>query len=163
MVVVTNSELLRAKMRTRLDEIIHDIKSSTNVEIGVYNYTIREATEQNIAKRWSNAMFCELYLMRMRSILYNITPELVKSVDPPKLSQMNHYEWCPDKWADMIHKRDTKYTLSLTNTSGATTTDFKCFKCQKNNCTYYQMQTRSADEPMTTFVTCVNCEIHWRC
>jgi transcription elongation factor S-II len=45
----------------------------------------------------------------------------------------------------------------------ANTTDFTCFKCKKNNCTYYQLQTRSADEPMTTFVTCVNCESHWRC
>ena len=34
---------------------------------------------------------------------------------------------------------------------------FKCGRCRKNQCTYFQMQTRSADEPMTTFVTCVNC------
>lgn len=25
------------------------------------------------------------------------------------------------------------------------------------------MQTRSADEPMTTFVTCVNCQNKWKC
>jgi transcription elongation factor S-II len=29
-------------------------------------------------------------------------------------------------------------------------------------CTYYQLQTRSADEPMTTFVTCVNCDNRWK-
>ena len=38
-----------------------------------------------------------------------------------------------------------------------TTDEFKCGKCGKRKCTYYQKQTRSSDEPMTTFITCVNC------
>jgi transcription elongation factor S-II len=44
----------------------------------------------------------------------------------------------------------------------AETDMFKCGKCQQRRCTYYQMQTRSADEPMTTFVTCVNCNNRWK-
>lgn len=48
-------------------------------------------------------------------------------------------------------------------TSAQAETDmFKCGKCQGRKCTYFQMQTRSADEPMTTFVTCVNCGNHWK-
>ncbi|KAK4515061.1 uncharacterized protein ATC70_002671 [Mucor velutinosus] len=39
----------------------------------------------------------------------------------------------------------------------AETDMFRCGKCRGRKCTYFQMQTRSADEPMTTFVTCVNC------
>jgi transcription elongation factor S-II len=31
---------------------------------------------------------------------------------------------------------------------------FRCGKCGERKCTYYQKQTRSADEPMTTFVNC---------
>lgn len=31
----------------------------------------------------------------------------------------------------------------------AETDAFKCGRCQQRKCTYYQMQTRSADEPMT--------------
>jgi transcription elongation factor S-II len=38
-----------------------------------------------------------------------------------------------------------------------TKTDMKCGKCGKRNCTYNQLQTRSADEPMTTFVMCNEC------
>jgi len=34
---------------------------------------------------------------------------------------------------------------------------FSCEKCGKNRTTYYQMQTRGADEPMTIFVTCLDC------
>ncbi|ORY33014.1 transcription factor S-II, central domain-domain-containing protein [Naematelia encephala] len=44
----------------------------------------------------------------------------------------------------------------------AETDAFKCGKCGARKTTYYQMQTRSADEPMTTFVTCTNCKNRWK-
>ncbi len=39
---------------------------------------------------------------------------------------------------------------------------FQCGKCKGTRTTYFQMQTRSADEPMTTFVTCLNCKNKWK-
>ena len=39
---------------------------------------------------------------------------------------------------------------------------FRCGKCKSNRTTYYQMQTRSADEPMTIFIRCLNCGKDWR-
>lgn len=39
---------------------------------------------------------------------------------------------------------------------------FLCFKCKKRTCTYRQLQTRSADEPMTTYVFC-KCGNTWKC
>ena len=40
---------------------------------------------------------------------------------------------------------------------------FKCGKCKSTKTTYYQLQTRSADEPMTTYVTCNSCGSRWKC
>ena len=40
---------------------------------------------------------------------------------------------------------------------------FKCGKCKSTKTSYYQMQTRSADEPMTTYVTCRGCGNRWKC
>ncbi len=40
---------------------------------------------------------------------------------------------------------------------------FKCDRCKSMKTTYYQMQTRSADEPMTVFVSCVSCGKNWKC
>lgn len=39
---------------------------------------------------------------------------------------------------------------------------FRCRKCNGNKTTNYQMQTRSADEPMTVFITCLKCGHKWR-
>ena len=44
----------------------------------------------------------------------------------------------------------------------AETDAFQCGRCKQRKTRYYQMQTRSADEPMTTFVTCVNCNNKWK-
>jgi len=42
------------------------------------------------------------------------------------------------------------------------TEDYKCGKCGNTRCSYFQMQTRGADEPMTTFVTCIKCNNKWK-
>lgn len=39
---------------------------------------------------------------------------------------------------------------------------FRCEECGKRNCKYFQQQTRGADEPMTVFVTCMECGHKWR-
>jgi DNA-directed RNA polymerase subunit M/transcription elongation factor TFIIS len=40
---------------------------------------------------------------------------------------------------------------------------FKCKRCKSTKTSSTQFQTRSADEPMTVFVRCHNCENRWRC
>lgn len=50
----------------------------------------------------------------------------------------------------------------MAKTGGTTTDLFQCSKCKKKNCTYNQVQTRSADEPMTTFVLCNECGNRWK-
>ena len=44
----------------------------------------------------------------------------------------------------------------------ATTDAYECRRCKNNKCHVWQLQTRSADEPMTTFVTCAVCGNHWK-
>jgi len=44
----------------------------------------------------------------------------------------------------------------------AETDAFQCGRCKQRKCRYRQAQTRSADEPMTTFVTCTVCNNRWK-
>ncbi|XP_056142031.1 transcription elongation factor A protein 3 isoform X2 [Lampris incognitus] len=50
----------------------------------------------------------------------------------------------------------------MAKTGGTSTDLLQCSKCKKKNCTYNQVQTRSADEPMTTFVLCNECGNRWK-
>lgn len=59
-------------------------------------------------------------------------------------------------------KKESLRVVQAAKDTQAETDQFKCGKCHHRKTTYYQLQTRSADEPMTTFVTCVNCGHKWR-
>jgi len=39
---------------------------------------------------------------------------------------------------------------------------FTCRKCKSRKTTFYLLQTRSADEPMTAFITCLGCGNKWK-
>ena len=59
----------------------------------------------------------------------------------------------------LLLRDKSKYEINLE----AATEEFTCYRCGKNKCTYYELQTRSADEPMTTFVNCLDCGNRWKC
>ena len=42
------------------------------------------------------------------------------------------------------------------------TDEYKCGKCKSRKIKYSQAQTRSADEPMTTFFACLECGNKWK-
>jgi transcription elongation factor S-II len=62
---------------------------------------------------------------------------------------------------DLVYRdlRKEYHSKELKNQDGF----FKCGRCKSIKTTYFQMQTRSADEPMTVFVSCLNCGKNWKC
>lgn len=52
--------------------------------------------------------------------------------------------------SDWIHEQNK---IAAQKTEGF----FTCKKCKSKKTTFYQQQTRGADEPMTNFVTCLEC------
>ncbi|KAG7085565.1 hypothetical protein E1B28_003121 [Marasmius oreades] len=66
------------------------------------------------------------------------------------------------KAADEKIKNDNFFASLGAGEQQAETDAFQCSRCKQRKCRYRQAQTRSADEPMTTFVTCTNCGNRWK-
>ncbi|KAJ1076687.1 hypothetical protein K5549_010005 [Capra hircus] len=113
------------------------------------------------------------YKNRVRSRLSNLkdakNPGLRRNVlcgaiTPQQIAVMTSEEMASDELKE-IRKAMTKEAIrehQMARTGGTQTDLFTCGKCRKKNCTYTQVQTRSSDEPMTTFVVCNECGNRWK-
>jgi transcription elongation factor S-II len=167
----------RAEVRKKLHMLLpndgssdtSDTTTSTNIEKGIFNWAIQQAGKNNIVKKWSNPFFITLYIDRLRSVYINLKKPDVSSavtsgnIKPQELAFMTHQEICPDKWKQLIEDKKVRDKQKYEPNIEASTDNFTCNKCKSKKCTYYQLQTRSADEPMTTFVTCLECGKRWKC
>jgi len=75
-------------------------------------------------------------------------------LDPHYVAFMNPRQLHPERWSKELEKQ--RNIEDATNTMKVTDI-YKCRKCHARKSTTMQMQTRSADEPMTIFVTCLSC------
>jgi transcription elongation factor S-II len=85
------------------------------------------------------------------------------SVKPHIVAFMTHQELAPEKWKTLIEAKTKRDQNKFESNIAAATDTFTCRKCKGNQCTYYQMQTRSADEPMTCYISCCICGNRWKC
>ena len=166
---ITNSSLFRDNIRKKIHGLLDiDETDAFNLEKGIFNYAIKEATLKKIVKKWENPHFVSLYKDRLRSIYMNLKNEHFKKmienneIEIKQLAFMTHHEFNPQRWRKMIEKKMKKDASKLNDNIQASTDMYTCKKCKSKRCTYYEMQTRSADEPATIFVTCLDCGKHWR-
>lgn len=165
---ISNSDNFRSNIRTKLVPIIGDDNLCTNLEKGVFNYAIKEANSKKIIKKWENPYFVQLYLDRLRSLYLNLKNEELlsqlknKEITPQTFAFMTHQEMNPEHWRVLIDKKIKLDANKYTTNIKASTDMFTCKKCKSKRCTYYELQTRSADEPATIFVTCLDCGKNWK-
>ena len=168
--VITNPQVFRANIQTKFSGILGVTDNSVpiNLEKGVFNYALKEATHKKIVKKWENPQFTSIYVDRMRSIYMNLKNDVflkqIQSgeIDPKNIGFMTHQEFNPEKWRDLIEKKMKRDASKYNDNIQASTNMYTCRKCKSTRCTTYEMQTRSADEPATIFVTCLDCGKHWR-
>lgn len=177
---ISNPDQFRENIRTKIANVLLGVGSSEhnqdpnitiNLEKGIYNYAIKEATRQKIVKKWENPLFAQIYIDRLRTIYINLksTQGAViieqlknKEITPQTVAFMTHQEFQPEHWKILIDKKIKRDASKYADNTQASTDMFICKKCRSKRCTYYELQTRSADEPATIFVTCLDCGKHWK-
>ncbi|XP_069751459.1 transcription elongation factor A protein 3-like isoform X2 [Narcine bancroftii] len=113
------------------------------------------------------------YKNRVRSRISNLkdpkNPNLRKNVlsgaiDLLHLARMSAEEMASDELKELrnVITKEAIREHQMAKTGGTISSLFQCGRCKKKNCTYNQVQTRSADEPMTTFVLCNECGNRWK-
>lgn len=160
----------RLNISKQLNSILENEKDSGNLEKGIFNYALKEASNRKVVKKWDNPFFVQIYKDRLRTIYLNLrdNTEILSQIKEGKIQPhvvafMTHQEMKPEKWASLIEAKIKRDKNKYEDNMEASTDSFTCRRCKSNKCTYYQMQTRSADEPMTTFVTCLECGQRWKC
>jgi len=170
---VKNPTIFRENVRSKLIERFgHSDMTPVvfiNIEIGVYNYAIKEATNLKVIKKWDVPAFSTIYMNRLRTIYLNLknNPDLLtmlrnEELSPKMLAFMTHQEFNPAHWKQMIEQKMKRDANKYSTNIEAMTEMFTCKKCRSKKCTYYELQTRSADEPSTIFISCLDCGKHWK-
>lgn len=134
---------------------------------------------EELAEELEECIFAEFkntdmrYKNRVRSRVANLkdvknptlrTNFLNGAVSASRLAKMTPEEMASDEMKKLREKfiKEAIDDAQLATVQGTKTEMLKCGKCKKKNCTYNQLQTRSADEPMTTFVLCNECGNRWK-
>lgn len=145
-----------------------------DIEIGIYNWTLAFAEEKKIPKAWAAGRFKAAYQSKARSVLANLDP--ASYVGNPRLLQrlkdgeflphetafMTPDNTFPERWSSLLDAKVRRDEYVFQEKPAAMTTQFRCGKCKKNECVYQELQLRSCDEPVTLFITCLNCGNRWR-
>lgn len=165
---------IRNNIYDKLNHVVHNTMYAENIEKGIYNYSIQYCKEKNIIRKWDNDIFKKIYINKSRSIYSNLNKEsyihnnrLLERLSqreflPHEIAFMDCQHSFPEHWKDLIDEKYKRDKMLYEIDSGGATDEFKCSRCKQRQCTYYELQTRSADEPMTVFVTCLTCGKRWR-
>ncbi len=176
-----NLQLPTHPIRKKVYELIQEMfksylqsQDSIVFEHHLYNAVLQLAEKKHIKKCWSHPVFEQMYKAHTRSVLLNFHPQQYTrntslmerykegKVTLEEIAKMSYNDLFPEIWRDLSFRQFEREKRQLEGNKSMATDQFRCHRCGKKECTYYELQTRSADEPMTIFIQCVNCGKHWR-
>lgn len=165
---------IRIKIIELFNRIIDNSDICKSIEISILNYSIKISIERKISIDWDCNLFKKIYFNKARSLFSNIKQDSYinnkfmlqkikeNKIDIHNIASLNCQEIYPEHWKSFLDEKYNKEKLMYEDEIEANTDLFKCSRCKQRKCTYYELQTRSADEGMTTFITCLTCGNRWK-
>ena len=144
------------------------------MELCTWNWAFRRSSELGDVPATNNRYHVGRYKQKFLSMIYNLkkSPNLKDRILKGELKTSVAINLSPQGlWPDGPHAKMTEKIadIEMKKLHAANYMHdkdykglFRCGKCRGYKTTFYQMQTRSADEPMTVFITCHTCNIRWK-
>lgn len=152
-----------------INKIIKNKRKSVMIEKSIYNVIVYQSKiAGHEVDNWDDdSVFLGLYLFSIKEKLFEFnkfdsTIDTVKSMKKNKLEMYGSippHERVPERWEHNIEKLKQ---IAESRKEESNTDQFYCPMCKSNNCMMNEIQTRSADEPMTTFLKCLDCGTKWK-
>lgn len=145
-----------------------------DLEMGIYNASLEEAKKKMVPLTWDHPTFKWVYMMISKRTASNFQPDsYVANKDLierwkdgefslSSLGGWSPYDLKPSHWKDLKDQQFRRDKRISEGNLAMATDRFRCSQCKKKMCSYYELQTRSADEPMTIFISCLNCGKQWK-
>lgn len=167
--------------RLKIIQVLHNVLKDhcddddiLDLERGIYNATLDDAKKHMVPLTWDHETFRWMYSAVAKRTLTNFHPDsyignksLIERWKEGEftldtLGRWTPYELNPANWKDLKDQQFRRDKRILEGNLAMATDRFRCSQCKKKMCSYYELQTRSADEPMTIFISCLNCGKHWK-
>jgi DNA-directed RNA polymerase subunit M/transcription elongation factor TFIIS len=143
-----------------LRDLIRSKFESEEIEHAILTRSVSDAQKWFIDIDWTNSVFVDMY--RSRAVSLYRYRDLAKNMTATEFVDSTAVDLNPKRWSSIIEALIEKEKAMYSKKSTASIFMY-CSSCKiKTKCDYYQLQTRSADEPMTTFVTCLECDKRWK-
>ena len=143
-----------------------------NLEKSTHNWAVKKTESLYDTPASDNHRHMSRYKHKFLEIQHNLknSPNLKERIVSGNLKSNKVFElplenlWPGGPYSkakDQGIKRDMAKDYNLANEKDYKGL-FKCSRCRGYKTTYYELQTRSADEPMTVFITCHVCKLTWK-
>ncbi len=132
-----------------------------DIEESIYKFSLDYAESnntpfllENIYISKSEELYCLLSGKNLQTAIKAINDKKInpKNIANIRLSELNLL-LANKQYVEIVKKRELNMMLSEKKGSTA----FECKKCKKSKCSITEKQVRSADEPATQFITCLEC------
>ncbi len=158
----------------KLKSVLDSDETCKEIEESIYKYTRRRAKDNCIPITFDNNKFTIIYMNKLMNIFLNLKEDsyiknnelkqniLANKINIKEIANLTPQELFYDRWEKFLTKKKANEEFICSIGKAFITKEFTCKRCLKNETSYYQLQTRSSDEPMTTFVKCINCGNNWK-
>lgn len=166
-ILFLNKSVNRFEIINKFASLLKNIDVAIKLEAGIFEFTLVYANTKNIIKN----LIPSIYNDKVYEILHNLDQKsnlenktlladiIAGKINPQHVAFLNPQQIHPEQWKQLVEKVKLKEEKK---NSIATTDLYQCFKCKGRKCQMYMSQTRSSDEAITKFITCMMCGNVWK-